>query len=49
MNNTDISTLMKLLGQMDKHQLSQGLNKINQFLTPEEKRKIIEALNSKNK
>ena len=49
MNNTDISYLMNMLGKMDKKQLSDGINQINQILSPEEKRKIIEALNSKNK
>ena len=48
MNNTDISYLMNMLNQMDKKQLANGLNQINQMLTPEEKQKIIQALNSKN-
>lgn len=47
MNNSDISYLMKMLSNMDKNQLSQGLNKINQILSPEEKKKLIQALNSK--
>ena len=47
MNNSDISYLMKMLSNMDKTQLSQGLNKINQILSPEEKQKLIQALNSK--
>ena len=37
MNNIDISYLMKTLNQMDKEQLANGLNKMNQILTPEEK------------
>lgn len=49
MNNNDISYLMGMLGKMDKNQLSEGINKINQILSPEEKKKLIEALNSKNK
>ncbi len=48
MNNNDISYLMNMLGKMDKNQLNNGLNRINQILTPEEKQKIIQALNSKN-
>ena len=48
MNNTYISYLMNMLNQMDKKQLANGLNQINQMLTPEEKQKIIQALNSKN-
>ena len=47
MNNSDISYLMNMLNKMDKDQLSNGLNQINQVLTPEEKQKIIQALNSK--
>ena len=48
MNNNDISYLMNMLSKMDKSQLNNGLNRINQILTPEEKQKIIQALNSKN-
>lgn len=48
MNNNDISYLMNMLSKMDKNQLNSGLNRINQILTPEEKQKIIQALNSKN-
>ena len=47
MNNSDISYLMNMLNKMDNDQLSNGLNRINQILTPEEKQKIIQALNSK--
>ena len=46
MNNSDIAYLMNMLNKMDKNQLTQGLNKINQILSPEEKQKIIQALNS---
>lgn len=49
MNNNDISYLMKMLSNMDKDQLSQGLNKINQVLSPEEKQKLIKALNVNKK
>ena len=48
MNNNDISYLMNMLNKMDKNQLSSGLNQLNQILSPEEKKKIIQALNSKN-
>ena len=48
MNNNDISYLMNMLNNMDKNQLANGINKINQILSPEEKQKIIQALNSKN-
>lgn len=47
MNNSDISYLMNMLNKMDKNQLSNGLNQLNQILSPEEKQKIIQALNSK--
>ena len=45
MNNVDISYLMNMLNKMDKNQLSNGLNQLNQILSPEEKQKIIQALN----
>ena len=48
MNNTDISYLMHMLNNIDKNQLAKGLNQINQILSPEEKQKIIQALNLKN-
>ena len=48
MNNVHISYLMNMLNKMDKNQLSNGLNQLNQILSPEEKQKIIQALNSKN-
>lgn len=48
MNNVDISYLMNMLNKMDKNQLSNGLNQLNQILSPEEKQKIIQALNSKS-
>ena len=48
MNNNDISYLMNMLGKMDKNQLANGLYRMNQILTPEEKQKIIRILNTKN-
>lgn len=48
MNNNDISYLINMLNKMDKNQISSGLEKINQILSPEEKQKIIQALNFKN-
>lgn len=48
MNNSDVSYLMNMLNNMDKNQLTNGLNRINQILSPEEKQKLIQALNSKN-
>ena len=49
MNNNDISYLMNMLNKMDKEQLNNGLKQLNQILTPEERQRIIQALNSKNK
>lgn len=49
MNNVDISYLINMLNKMDKNQLSNGLNQLNQILSPEEKQRIIQALNSQNK
>ena len=49
MNNNDVSYLMKMLSNMDKSKLSQGLDKINQILSPEEKQRLIQALNSQKK
>ncbi|MBR3002503.1 MAG: hypothetical protein IKF38_02930 [Clostridia bacterium] len=46
MNNNDISNLINMLGKMDKNQLNNGLNKLNQVLGPEEKKKLLQALNS---
>ena len=48
MNNNDISYLMNMLNKMDRNQLANGLNQLNQILSPEERQKIIQALNSKN-
>lgn len=45
MNNNDVSYLMNMLNKMDKNQLANGLNQLNQMLSPAEKQKIIQALN----
>ena len=47
MNNNDISYLMNMISKMDKNQLSNSINQINQMLSPEDKRKLIQALNFK--
>lgn len=47
MNNNDISNLINMMGSLDKNKLSEGLNKINQILTPEEKQKLMQILNNK--
>lgn len=48
MNNNDISYLLNMLNNIDKNQLNNGINRLNQILSPEEKQKLIQALNSKN-
>lgn len=49
MNNNDISYLMNLLNNMDQKQVTNNLEKLNQILGPEEKKKIIQALNNQKK
>ena len=49
MNNNDLQYLLNMLNKMDKNQISESVSKLNQFLSPEEKRKIIDTLNSNNK
>ena len=46
MNNNDISSLMNMLSKMDKNQLTNGINQLNQILSNEDKQKIIKALNN---
>ena len=47
MNNSDISSLINMLGQMDKKQLASGINKLNQILSPEEKQELYNLLDNK--
>lgn len=47
-NNIDMGKLMEMLSKMDKNQLQQGLAKVNEVLSSEDKSKIINELN-KNK
>ncbi len=49
MNNNDLQYLLSMLNKMDKTQLSEGISKLNQILSPEEKRRIIDTLNLNNK
>lgn len=49
MNNNDVSNLMNMLNKMDKNQLANGLNQLNQILSNEDKIKIIQALNNQPK
>ena len=48
MNNMDMGKLMEMLSKMDKRQLEQGLSKLSQVLSNEDKAKIMNELN-KNK
>ena len=49
MNNNDISYLMNMLNNMDQKQVTNSLEKLNQILGPEEKKKIIQPLNNQKK
>ena len=44
-NNLDMAKLMTMLSQMDKKQLEQGLSKMSQMLSAEDKEKIMKELN----
>lgn len=47
MNNMDMGKLMEMLSKMDKKQLEQGLAKVSQVLSSEDKTKIMNELNKK--
>lgn len=47
MNNNDISNLMNMLNKMDKNQLQNGLSQLNQILSDEDKKRLLNALNNK--
>lgn len=40
-NQMDMASLMSMLSKMDKNQLEQGLSKLNQMLSSEDKEKIM--------
>ncbi len=44
-NNIDMAKLMTMISQMDKKQLEQGLSKMSQMLSAEDKEKIMKELN----
>ena len=44
MNNMDMGKLMEMLSKMDKKQLEQGLSKVSQMLSTEDRNKIINEL-----
>ena len=43
-NNMDMMKLMSMLSKMDKTQLEQGLAKVNQMLSSEDKEKLMNTL-----
>ena len=47
MNNNDISNLMNMLSKMDKNQIAEGVSKLNNILSEEDKKKLIQMLNNK--
>ncbi len=49
MNNNDISNFINLLNNMDKNKLNQSINQLNQILSNEDKKRIIDALNNQRK
>ena len=49
MNNNDISRLINMLNGIDKNQLANGINQLNNILSAEDKQRIIEALNNQKK
>lgn len=48
MNNNDISYLMNMLGKMDQNQVKNGINQLNQILSDEDKKRLLQALNNQN-
>ena len=49
MNNNDMTNLLNMISKMDKNQLMNNMNLLNQMLSNDEKQKIIQALNTQNK
>ena len=46
MNNSEINAMLNMLSKMDKNQLANRINQLNQILSPEEKQKLIQSLNN---
>ena len=44
MNNNDVSNLMNMISRMDQNQLASSINQLNQMLSNEDKKKIMQAL-----
>ena len=49
MNNNDMSYLLNMISKMDKNQLANGINQLNNILSNEDKQKIIQALNNQKR
>ena len=49
MNNNDLSSLINMINNMNKDQLSKGISQLNQMLSNEDKKRIIDALNNKKR
>ena len=47
-NNIDMAKLMSMLSKMDKKDLEQGLNKLNQMMSKEDKEKILKQFQKGN-
>ncbi len=47
-NNMDMAKLMNMLSKMDKKDLEQGLNKLNQIMSKEDKEKILKQFQKGN-
>ncbi len=47
-NNIDMAKLMTMLSKMDKKDLEQGLNKLNQMISNEDKEKILKQFQKGN-
>ena len=47
-NNIDMAKLMTMLSKMDKKDLEQGINKLNQIISNEDKGKILKQFQKGN-
>ena len=47
-NNMDMAKLMNMLSKMDKKDLEQGLNKLNQMMSKEDKERILKQFQKGN-
>ena len=49
MNNIDMAKLMSILSKMDKKELENGLQKVNEFLNSKDKDTILNEINKNHK